>query len=161
MLTKIILLRKKFINQCKKDDYEVSVLMLDDKRILLNRISRYELDSDELYYRNDNEEETFLLIWILNQDDLWSKYRFNYLSIKMVDGKSYKFYSDKKLYKLMKEMDEYFKENDIGFDDEILDEDEHLRKAVESYTRIRDKFIFVDEKISYIANRIDHAFGTI
>ena len=135
--------------------------MLDDKRILLNRISRYELDTDEMYYRNDNEEETFLLIWIINQDELWSKYNFNYLYIKMVDGKSYKFFSDKKLYNLMNKMDDYFDENEISFDDEILEEDEHLKKAVESYVRIRDKFIFIDEKISYIADRIDHAFGTI
>ena len=135
--------------------------MPDDKRILLNRISRYELDTDEMYYRNDNEEETFLLIWIINQDDLWSKYRFNYLYIKMVDGKSYKFFSDKKLYNLMKKMDDYFDENGINFDDEILEEDAYLKKAVESYVRIRDKFIFVDENISYIANRIDYAFGTI
>ena len=61
----------------------------------------------------------------------------------------------------MKKMDEYFEENDIGFDDEILDEDEHLRKAVESYLNIRDTFIFVNENISYIANKIDSAFGTI
>ena len=139
----------------------MSVLMLDDKRILLNRISRYELDSDELYYRNDNEEETFLLIWIINQDELWSKYNFNYLFIKMVDGKSYKFYSDKKLYNLMNKMDDYFDENGISLNDEKLEEDAYLKKAVESYVRIRDKFIFVDEKISYIADRIDHAFGTI
>ena len=135
--------------------------MLDDKRILLNRISRYELDTDEMYYRNDNEEETFLLIWIINQDELWSKYNFNYLYIKMVDGKSYKFFSDKKLYNLMNKMDDYFEENGIGFNDKVLEEDEHLKKAVESYVRIRDKFIFVDENISCIANRIDHAFGTI
>ena len=135
--------------------------MLDDKRILLNRISRYEIDTDEMYYRNDNEEETFLLIWIINQDELWSKYNFNYLYIKMIDGKSYKFYSDKKLYNLMNKMDDYFDENSISFDDKILEEDAYLKKAVESYVRIRDKFIFVDENISYIANKVDYAFGTI
>ena len=140
----------------------MSILILDDKRILLNRISRYELDSDEMYYRNDTEEETFLFLWIINQDELWSKYRFDYLSIKLVDGKSYKFFSDKKLYHLIKKMDDYFDEYGIDLDDdEILEEDEHLKKAVESFVRIRDKFIFVYGDISYIATKLDYAFGTI
>ena len=139
----------------------MSVLILDNKRILLNGISGYELDSDMLYYRNDNEEERFFFIWLMNQDELWSKYRFKYLYIKMVDGKSYKFFSDRKLYNLMKEMAYFFEENDIDFDEEILEEDEHLRKAVESYESIKDTFIFVNEDISLIANKIDYAFGTI
>ena len=140
----------------------MSVVILDNKRILLNGISGYELDSDELYYRNDNEEERFLFIWLMNEDELWSKYRFKYLYIKMVDGKSYKFFSDRKLNNLMKEMANFFEENGIDFDDEeLLEEDEHLRKAVESYVSIKDTFIFVNEDISLIANKIDYAFGTI
>ena len=139
----------------------MSVLILDNKRIFLNGICRYELDSDELYYRNDNEEERFLFIWLMNQDELWSKYSFEYLYIKMFDGKSYKFFSDKKLNKLLKKMANFFEENDIDFDDEILEEDEHLRKAVESYESIKEDFIFIDEDISHIANKIDDAFGII
>ena len=80
----------------------------------------------------------------------------------------------------MKKMAKYFKEEGIGsevencsYDDssdscnfsedleEILEEDEHLELAVESYVRIRDTFIFVNEEISVITNRIDNAFGII
>ena len=138
----------------------MSVLILDNKRILLNGISRYEVDFEELYYRNDKEEERFLFIWLFNQDELWSEYSFEYLYIKMFDGKSYKFFSDKILYNLMEEMAYSFEENGIYLDEEIPEE-EHLRKAVESYVSIKDTFIFVDENISYIANRIDNAFGSI
>ena len=139
----------------------MSVLILDNRRIFLNGIVRYELGSDALYYRNDKEEESFLFIWLINDDELWSKYSFEYLYIKMRDGMSYKIYSDKKLYNLMKEMADYFEENDINSDDEIYEEDEHLRKAFKSYVRIRDTFTFVSEDISYITNKIDNAFGTI
>ena len=139
----------------------MSVLILDNRRIFLNGIVRYELCSDELYYRNDKEEESFLFIWLINDDELWSKYSFEYLYIKMRDGMSYKIFSDKKLYNLMKEMAYYFEENDINSDEEIFEEDEHLRKAFKSYVRIKDTFIFVSEDISYITNKIDNAFGTI
>ena len=139
----------------------MSVLILDNRRIFLNGIVRYELCSDALYYRNDKEEESFLFIWLINDDELWSKYSFEYLYIKMRDGMSYKIFSDKKLYNLMKEMAYYFEENDINSDEEIFEEDEHLRKAFKSYVNIRDKFIFVNENISYITNKIDNAFGTI
>ena len=136
------------------------VLILDNKRILLNGISRYEVDFEELYYRNDKEEERFLFILLINQDELWSEYSFEYLYIKMFDGKSYKFFSDKILYNLMEDMAYSFEENGIYLDEEIPEE-EHLRKSVESYVSIKDTFIFVDENISYIANRIDNAFGSI
>ena len=139
----------------------MSVLILDNRRIFLKRILRYELDSDELYYRNDTEEERFLFIWLFNDDDLWSKYSFEYLYIKMRDGMSYKIFSDEKLSKLMKEMGYYFEESGINSDEEIFEEDEHLRKAFKSYVRIRDTFTFVSEDISYITNKIDNAFGTI
>ena len=139
----------------------MSVLILDNRRIFLNGIVRYELGSDALYYRNDKEEESFLFIWLINDDELWSKYSFEYLSIKMFDGTSYKIFSDEKLRTLVKEMDNYFEEIDIYSDEEIDEEDEHLRKAFESYVRIKDKFIFVNEDISTITNKIDNAFGTI
>ena len=139
----------------------MSVLILDNRRIFLNGIVRYELGSDALYYRNDKEEESFLFIWLINDDELWSKYSFEYLYIKMRDGMSYKIFSDKKLYNLMKEMAYYFEENDINSDEEIYEEDEHLRKAFKSYVRIRETFTFVSEDISYITNKIDNAFGTI
>ena len=139
----------------------MSVLILDNRRIFLNGIVRYELGSDALYYRNDKEEESFLFIWLINDDELWSKYSFEYLYIKMRDGMSYKIFSDKKLYNLMKEMAYYFEESDINSDEEIFEEDEHLRKAFKSYVRIKDTFIFVSENISYITNKIDNAFGTI
>ena len=140
----------------------MSVLILDNKRILLRGIMRYELTSDELHYRNDTAEERFLFFWLINEDELWSKYRFEYLYIKMDDDKSYKFYSDRKLHNRMKYMAYYFKKNSIKFDEESLDEaDEHLKKAVKSYERIKDEFIFVDEDISYLAFKIDYAFGTI
>ena len=139
----------------------MSVLILDNRRIFLNGIVRYELGSDALYYRNDKEEESFLFIWLINDDELWSTYSFEYLYIKMRDGMSYKIFSDKKLYNLMKEMAYYFEENDINSDEEIFEEDEHLRKAFKSYVRIRDTFTFVSEDISYITNKIDNAFGTL
>ena len=139
----------------------MSVLILDNQRIFLDHIHRYELGSDALYYRNDTEEETFLFILLMNDDELWSKYSFEYLSIKMFDGTSYKIFSDEKLRTLVKEMDNYFEEIDIYSDEEIDEEDEHLRKAFESYVRIKDKFIFVNEDISTITNKIDNAFGTI
>ena len=139
----------------------MGVLILDNRRIFLNGIVRYELGSDALYYRNDKEEESFLFIWLINDDDLWSKYSFEYLYIKMRDGMSYKIFSDKKLDNLMKEMAYYFEENDINSDEEIFEEDEHLRKAFKSYVRIKDTFTFVSEDISYITSKIDNAFGTI
>ena len=139
----------------------MSVLILDNRRIFLNGIVRYELGSDALYYRNDKEEESFLFIWLINDDELWSKYSFEYLYIKMRDGMSYKIFSDKKLYNLMKEMADYFEEIDINSDEEIYEEDEHLRKAFKSYVRIKETFIFVSEDISYITNKIDNAFGTV
>ena len=139
----------------------MSVLILDNRRIFLNGIVRYELGSDALYYRNDKEEESFLFIWLINDDELWSEYSFEYLYIKMRDGMSYKIFSDKKLNNLIKEMADYFEENYINSDDEIFEEDEHLRKAFKSYVRIRETFTFVSEDISYITNKIDNAFGTI
>ena len=139
----------------------MSVLILDNRRIFLNGIVRYELGSDALYYRNDKDEESFLFIWLINDDELWSKYSFEYLYIKMRDGMSYKIFSDKKLNNLIKEMADYFEENDINSDEEIFEEDEHLRKAFKSYVRIKDTFTFVSEDISYITNKIDNAFGTI
>ena len=130
----------------------MSVLILDNKRILLKDIKSYELRSDQLYHRNDKEEQRFLFIWLINKDELWSKYSFDYLYLKMNSGK-YKFYSDKKLYDLMEEMENYLEGN--------LEKDEHLLKAIKSYKRIRDNFIFVNEDILDITHRIDHAFGTI
>ena len=138
----------------------MGVLILDNRRIFLKHIHRYELDSDALYYRNDTEEERFLFIWIINDDELWSKYRFEYLSIQMDDRMSYKIYSDQKLKKLIKEMDDFFEKNDIHSDEDIV-EDEHLKNAFESYKRIKDKFLFASEDISSITNRIDNAFGAI
>lgn len=143
----------------------MSVLVLDNKRILLYRIRRYELGSDKLYHRNDKEAEIFLFIFLINQDKLWSNYSFKYLYIEMVDGKSYKFYSDKKLYNLIKEMANYFEEYGIGSEvedyEEILEEDEYLKQAFESYERIKDTYIFVNEDISHITNKMDNVFGTI
>lgn len=159
----------------------MSVMVLDNKRILLKGINRYEINSDELYHRNDTEEERFFFI-LLNEDELWSEYSFKYLYIEMRDGNLYNFYSDKKLDFLMKQMAEYFIE--MGIDSEvedciydqisnsydiseelveILEEDEDLEQAVESYVRIRDAFTFilVNEDISAIANRLDNAFGVI
>jgi zinc/manganese transport system substrate-binding protein len=158
----------------------MSVIVLDNKRIFLKGIRRYELNSDELYHRNNTEEERFLFILLLNEDELWSEYRFEYLYIEMSDRNFFKFFSDKKLDNLMKKMAKYFKEKGIGSEvencfydyrfnsynmsdylEEILEEDGHLEQAVESYVRIRDAFIYVNEDISVIANRIDNAFGTI
>lgn len=138
----------------------MGVLILDNRRIFLKHIHRYELGSDALYYRNDTEEERFLFIWLINDDELWSKYRFEYLSIQMDDRMSYKIYSDQKLKKLIKEMDDFFEKNDIHSDEDIV-EDEHLKNAFESYKRIKDKFLFASEDISSITNRIDNAFGAI
>ena len=139
----------------------MSVLILDNRRIFLNHIHRYELGSDALYYRNDKEEESFLFIQLVNEDELWSKYSFEYLYIKMRDGMCYKIYSDKKLDNLIKEMGDYFEESDIHSDEDIYEEDEHLRKAFKSYNHLRDTFIFASENISYITNKIDNSFGTI
>ena len=100
----------------------MSVLILDNKRILLRGMKRYELTSDELYHRNDNEEERFLIFWLMNEDELWSKYSFEYLYIKMDDGTSYRFYSDRKLNSLMKYMEYYFKVYDIKLDEESISE---------------------------------------
>ena len=147
----------------------MSVLILDNKRIFLDGIRNYELGSDKLYYRNDKEVESFFFIPLTKEDELWSECSFKYLYIKMFNGKSYKFFSDKKLHDLMEEMGNYFEEADIDVEnyndseyiEGVLEEDEHLRKAVKSYVRIRKKFIFVKQDISDIANRLDNAFGTI
>lgn len=130
----------------------MSVLILNNKRIFLKDINRYELRTDKLYHRNDIEEQRFLFIWLINKDEIWSEYSFDYLYLKMINGK-YKFFSDTKLYELMEKMEDYLART--------LDEDEHLRKAVKSYERIKDKFIFVNEDIIDIMQRIDNAFGTI
>lgn len=130
----------------------MSVLILDNKRILLKDIKRYELRSDKLYHRNDTEEQRFLFIWPINKDEIWSEYSFDYLYLKLNNGK-YKFFSDQTLYDLMEKMEIYL--------EGILYEDEHLRKAVKSYERIRDNFIFVNEDILDITHRIDNAFGAI
>lgn len=158
----------------------MSVIVLDNKRILLKGINRYELNFDELYYRNDTEEKIFLFIFLINQEELWSEYSFEYLFIEMSDGNLYNYHSDHNLYNIMRKMEKYFKEIGIGREvekclydnrshsytiseylEEILEEDEHLEQAVESYVRIRDTFIYVYEDISVIAYRIDNAFGTI
>lgn len=139
----------------------MSVLVLDNKRIFLYRIRRYELSSDKLFHRNDNEEERFLFLFLINQDELWSEHSFKYLYVEMFDGKSYKFISDKRLKNLMKKMDSFFEVNGIDSDEEIFEEDEYLTQAVESYEQIKNTYIFVNEDISDIANRIDNVFGTI
>ena len=86
----------------------MSVIVLDKERLFLKRIRSYELNSHELYYRNDKAEERFLFILLMNEDELWSEHKFNYLKIKTLDGKESKYYSDKKVYNVMKKMAEYF-----------------------------------------------------
>lgn len=115
----------------------MSVLILDNKRILLKDIKRYELRSDKLYHRNDKEEQRFLFIWPINKGELWSEYSFEYLNLKMNNGK-YKFFSDKKLYDLMEEMEIYL--------EGILEEDEHLKKLL--------KVMKESEIISYLLMKI-------
>lgn len=158
----------------------MSVIVLDKKRLFLKRIKNYELNTDEIYYRNDKAEERFLFLFLMNEDELWSEYKFEYLYIKMFDGNEYKYVSDKKLSHIIKKMDKYFKE--VGIDSELedcsyncseecyyvseklkelLENDKHLGRAVDSYVITRDTFIFVDEDISNIANRMDDAFGTV
>ncbi|WP_274307942.1 DNA polymerase III subunit alpha [Solibacillus daqui] len=157
----------------------MSVIVLENKRIILKGINRYELNSDGIYYRNDTEEERFLFIFLINSNELWSEYYFKFLYIEMDDGNLYKYFSDKKLYDVMQKMAKYFEEKGIGSEvencfydyhsdsydcedlEDILEEDEHLGQAVESYVKIRDTFKFVNEDISVIANRIDNAFGII
>ena len=158
----------------------MSVIVLDKERVFLKRIRSYELKSEELYYRNDKAEERFLFIFLLNEDELWSEHKFNYLKIKTLDGIESKYYSDKKVYNVMKKMDEFFNEVGIGSEiedcsyncsedcyyvseelKELLENDEHLEQAVDSYIFIRDTFKFVDEDILTIADRIDNAFGTV
>ena len=148
----------------------MSVVILDNKRIFLESISKYEIGSDKLYHRNDKEEERILFFWPINTDDLWSEYSFRYLYIKMFNGKKYRFFSDKKLYDLLEYMENYFIEEDIGDaleddnserSEEILEEDEHLRQAVESYLKIKKRYKYIKEDILDIANRLDNAFGTI
>ena len=157
----------------------MSVIVLDNKRLFLKRIKNYELNTEEIYYRNDKAEERFLFLFLMNEDELWSEYKFKYLYIKMFDGSEYKYFSDKKLYNILKKMDEYFKEagiseiEDCSYNSsedcylvsenlkEILENDEHLAQAVDSYVIIKDTFIFVDEDISLIAERMDNSFGTV
>lgn len=157
----------------------MSVIVLDNKRLFLKRIKNYELNTEKIYYRNDKPEERFLFLFLMNEDELWSEYKFKYLYIQMFDGSEYKYFSDKKLYNILKKMDEYFKEaelceiEDCSYDSsedcyyvsedlkEIMENDEHLAQAVDSYVIIKDTFIFVDEDISLIAERMDNSFGTV
>ncbi|MEK4386407.1 DNA polymerase III subunit alpha [Solibacillus sp. FSL W7-1464] len=159
----------------------MSVIVLDNKRLFLKRIKNYELNTDKIYYRNDQVEERFLFLFLMNEEELWSEYKFGYLYIKMFDGNEYKYFSDKKLNRILKKMEKYFKEvadidseiDECSYDrsedcyyvseklKEILENDEHLAQAVDSYIIIRDTYIFVDEDISSIANRMDNAFGTV
>ena len=158
----------------------MSVIVLDNKRLFLKRIRSYELNTDEIYYRNDKREERFLFLFLMNQDELWSEYKFEYLYIKMFEGNEYKYFSDKKVYHILKEMAKYFEEIGIGSEvedcsynrsedcyyvnenlKEILENDAHLAPAVDSYVIIKDTFIFVDQDILIIANNMDNAFGTV
>ena len=157
----------------------MSVIVLDNKRLFLKRIKNYELNTEKIYYRNDKPEERFLFLFLMNEDELWSEYKFKYLYIQMFDGSEYKYFSDKKLYNILKKMDEYFKEaelseiEDCSYDSsedcyyvsedlkEIMENDEHLAQAVDSYVIIKDTFIFIDEDISLIAERMDNSFGTV
>ena len=158
----------------------MSVIVLDNKRLFLKRIKSYELNTEEIYYRNDKTEERFLFLFLMNEDELWSEYKFEYLYIKMFDGNEYKYFSDKKLDNILKKMDNYFKE--IGIDSEVedcsydlsddcyyvseklketLENNEYLAQAVDSYIITKDTFIFVDEDISSIATRMDNSFGLV
>ena len=158
----------------------MSVIVLDNKRLFLKRIKSYELNSEEIYYRNDKTEERFLFLFLMNEEELWSEYKFEYLYIKMFDGNEYKYFSDKKLDNILKKMANYFKE--VGIDSEvedcsyersddcyyvseklkeILENDEYLAQAVDSYIITKDTFIFVDEDISTIATRMDNSFGLV
>lgn len=158
----------------------MSVIVLDNKRLFLKRIKSYELNTEEIYYRNDKTEERFLFLFLMNEEELWSEYKFEYLYIKMFDGSEYKYFSDKKLDNILKKMDNYFKEIDIDSevedcsydlsDDcyyvseklkEILENNEYLAQAVDSYIITKDTFIFVDEDISSIATRMDNSFGLV
>lgn len=157
----------------------MSVIVLDNKRLFLKRIKNYELNTEKIYYRNAKPEERFLFLFLMNEDELWSEYKFKYLYIQMFDDSEYKYFSDKKLYNILKKMDQYFKEaelseiEDCSYDSsedcyyvsedlkEIMENDEHLAQAVDSYVIINDTFIFVDEDISLIAERMDNSFGTV
>ncbi|MBM7664181.1 hypothetical protein JOC25_000637 [Solibacillus kalamii] len=158
----------------------MSVIVLDNKRLFLKRIKSYELNTEEIYYRNDKTEERFLFLFLMNEEELWSEYKFEYLYIKMFDGNEYKYFSDKKLDNILKKMANYFKEvgidsevEDCSYDrsddcyyvseklKEILENDEYLAQAVDSYIITKDTFIFVDEDISTIATRMDNSFGLV
>lgn len=115
----------------------------------------------------------------MNEEELWSEYKFEYLYIKMFDGNEFKYFSDKKLLNILKKMEKYFEDVDLSeIEDcsydrsedcyfvsedlkEMLENDEHLAKAVDSYVIIKDTFIFVDEDISTIVSRMDNSFGTV
>ncbi|BAK16131.1 DNA polymerase III, alpha subunit [Solibacillus silvestris StLB046] len=158
----------------------MSVIVLDNKRLFLKRIKSYELNTEEIYYRNDKTEERFLFLFLMNEEELWSEYKFEYLYIKMFDGSEYKYFSDKKLDNILKKMANYFKEvgidsevEDCSYDrsddcyyvseklKEILENDEYLAQAVDSYIITKDTFIYVDEDISTIATRMDNSFGLV
>ncbi|MFL0582598.1 DNA polymerase III subunit alpha [Solibacillus silvestris] len=158
----------------------MSVIVLDNKRLFLKRIKSYELNTEEIYYRNDKTEERFLFLFLMNEEELWSEYKFEYLYIKMFDGNEYKYFSDKKLDNILKKMANYFKEvgidsevEDCSYDrsddcyyvseklKEILENDEYLAQAVDSYIITKDTFIYVDEDISTIATRMDNSFGLV
>ncbi|MEK5185485.1 DNA polymerase III subunit alpha [Solibacillus sp. FSL R5-0691] len=157
----------------------MSVIVLDNKRLFLKRIKNYEVNTEKIYYRNEKAEERLLFLFLMNEEELWSEYKFEYLYIKMFDGNEFKYFSDKKLLNILKKMEKYFEDVDLSeIEDcsydrsedcyfvsedlkEMLENDEHLAKAVDSYVIIKDTFIFVDEDISTIVSRMDNSFGTV
>ncbi|WP_339194813.1 DNA polymerase III subunit alpha [Solibacillus sp. FSL R5-0449] len=157
----------------------MSVIVLDNKRLFLKRIKNYEVNTEKIYYRNEKAEERLLFLFLMNEEELWSEYKFEYLYIKMFDGNEFKYFSDKKLFNILKKMEKYFEDVDLSeIEDcsydrsedcyfvsedlkEMLENDEHLAKAVDSYVIIKDTFIFVDEDISTIVSRMDNSFGTV
>lgn len=157
----------------------MSVIVLDNKRLFLKRIKNYEVNTEKIYYRNEKTEERLLFLFLMNEEELWSEYKFEYLYIKMFDGSEFKYFSDKKLFNILEKMEKYFEDVDLSeIEDcsydrsedcyfvsedlkEMLENDEHLAKAVDSYVIIKDTFIFVDEDISTIVSRMDNSFGTV
>lgn len=152
------------------------VLKINKQRIFIRDIRSYELDSDELYYRNEIEAG-FLHSIFGNPDELWDEYSFDYLYIELKNGETYYLFSDEELKELMEEMGDYFKERQLKVEDcaykspyiyynnddieRETEEDKNLEEAIGSFVRIKDTFEFASDDISNIVNKLDEAFGCI
>ncbi|NRF94820.1 cold shock domain-containing protein [Paenibacillus frigoriresistens] len=148
-------------------DKPAKVLVLGDHRILLNKIKKYSLHETEITYRNGIQPPSGIFKqFVFDQSQLWSNKNFQYLYIQMFDGSTYYIYSDQETHKIYSEALHSFKASGLISNNYYKRQteglNEHHKKSLNQVGEMFEKdFLFVNDGISAIINKLDSAFNAI